>query len=148
MILMEAIFSHTPQHKKTDMNMLCRYLVESFTKEAAVVIVSDFIVTDCEQSLKRLVCKREVILVRCLDAIIRNIPDVGYVWGQDPETQSMVLLDFSSSQATQLQKILEDRIEQQNQLFLKCNIDCIDLLCDANFIRTLILFFKRRMAVP
>lgn len=148
MYLMETIFSYTPKHKKTDMNVLCRYLIESFTKEAAVMIVSDFITDDFEQSLKQLVCKREVIAIRCLDSIMRNIPSVGYVWGQDPETQSTMLLYLSAGQVTELQKKLDDRINQQNQLLRKCKIDCVDIVCDETFLQTLILFFKRRMAVP
>ena len=148
MYIIETIFSHKPLHKKTDMNVLCRYLIESFTKEAAVIIVSDFIADDFDQSLKQLVCKREVIAIRCIDTVARHIPSVGYVWGQDPENQSSMLLYLSASQAAALQKKLQDRLTAQNELLRKCNIDCIDLLGDQNFIKTLILFFKRRMAVP
>lgn len=148
MYLMETIFSYKAQHKKTDINVLCRYLLESFTKEAAVIIVSDFIVSDFEQSLKKLVCKREVLAVRCLDPIISNVPSVGYVWGQDPETQLTMLLHFSEDKAQELQKTLQDRIKTQNELLKKCSIDCVDVVADETFIRTLILFFKRRMVVP
>jgi uncharacterized protein (DUF58 family) len=149
MFLMETIFSYKPQHKKTDMNVLCRYLIESFTKEAAVIIVSDFIVEDdFDQLLKQLVCKREVIAIRCLDTVVRNIPSAGYVWGQDPETQVTMLLHLSSGQTKELQKKLQDRLDKQNELLRKCNIDCIDLVADETFVKTLILFFKRRMAVP
>lgn len=148
MHLMETIFSYKPQHKKTDMNVVCRYLVESFTKEAAVVIVSDFIADDFDHSLRQLVCKREVIAIRCLDVVARNIPSAGYVWGQDPETQLTMLLHLSAGEIAELQKKLNNRIAQQNELLRKCNIDCLDVVADATFIRALILFFKRRMAVP
>ncbi len=148
MILMEAIFSHKPNHKKTDMNVVCRYLVESFTKEAAVFIVSDFIVDDFEQSLKQMVCKREVVVVRCLDIAARKIPAAGYVWGQDPETQLTMLLNLSAGNTSELQKKLEQRLDAQNELFKKCNIDYIDVAANETFVKTLILFFKRRMAVP
>jgi len=148
MFLMETIFSYKPQHKKTDINVVCRYLMESFKKEAAVFIVSDFIADDFEQSLKQLVCKREVLAIRCLDAVVRNIPSVGYVWGQDPETQATMLLHLSPGQTTELHKKLEDRLSQQNELFRKCHIDSVDILANETFIKTLILFFKRRMVVP
>lgn len=148
MYLMETIFSYKPQHKKTDLNVVCRYLVESFTKEAAVVIVSDFIADDFDQSLRQLVCKREVIFVRCLDTVVRNITSAGYVWSQDPETQLIMLLHLSAGNVTELQKKLNDRIVKQNELLRKCNIDCLDVVADATFLKALILFFKRRMAVP
>lgn len=146
--LMQTIFSYQPVHKKTDMNVLCRYLLESFTKEAAVVIISDFIADNFEMSLKHLVCKREVIVVRCLDALIRNVPSAGYVWGQDPETQTTMLLHLSSAQQADIKKKLEDRLDKQGQMLKKCNIDCLDLVAHESFVQTLILFFKRRMVLP
>jgi len=148
MYIMETIFSCKPQQKKTDISVLCRYLIESFTKESAVVIISDFLTDDFQKSLKQLVCKREVIAVRCLDAMIRNIPAVGYVWGQDSETGQTALLQFSQSQAKELQKKLQDRLKKQDELLRQCDIDCVDIIPDKTFIQSLILFFKRRMAVP
>lgn len=148
MFLMETIFSYQPQHKKTDINVLCRYLLESFTKDAAVVIVSDFIADDFEESLKQLVCKREVIAVRCLDTLARRIPSAGYVWGQDPETQETMLLHLSAGHTRDLQKKLDQRLQEQNQLLRRCNIDCLDVVADATFYKALILFFKRRMVMP
>ena len=143
MLLMETIFSYKPQHKKTDMNVLCRYLIESFTKEAAVFIVSDFIADDFEQSLKQLACKREVLAVRCLDMVVRNLPAVGYLWGQDPETQATTLLYLSPSHITELHKKLQNRLTQQDEILRKCRIDCVDIVANQTFIKTLILFFKR-----
>ena len=148
MYLMETIFSYKPQRKKTDMNVLCRYLIESFKRDAVAVIISDFIVSDFEKSLKQLACKREVIAIRCFDSVVKNVPSVGYVWGQDPETQLTMLLHFSSGKSAELQKNLRNRINNQNNFFKKCNIDYVDVPCDSSFIRTLILFFKQRMVVP
>ena len=148
MYLMETIFSYKPQDKKTDMNVLSRYLLESFTKQAAVFIISDFIADDFSQAFKELVCKREVIAVRCLDAMMHKIPAVGYVWGQDPETGSKLLLNFSQDQSFRLQKQLRQRLDQQNKTFKKSAIDYIDIASDDSFVKTLILFFKRRMAAP
>lgn len=148
MYLLETIFAYKPVHRKTNLNVVCRYLLESFTKEAAVIIVSDFIADGFEQSLKQLVCKREVLAVRCLDQLIRNIPSAGYVWGQDPETQATMLLYFSEGQKIALQHDLQNRIQKQDELLKKCNIDFVDIVCNEKFIRTLVLFFKRRMAVP
>lgn len=148
MMLMETIFSHTPRHTKTDLNVVCRYLLESFTKDAAVFIVSDFITDGFEQSLKQMLCKREVIAIRCLDAASRKIPAAGYVWGQDPETQTTMLLNLSSGYVHELQKTLQQRLDQQNELFRRCNIDYVDIIPNQTFIKTLILFFKRRMVMP
>lgn len=145
MYLVETILTHQPVHKKTDLNAVCRYLLESFTKQAAICIISDFIADDFSQQLKQLVCKREVMMFRCLDTRVRVFEPHCHVWGQDPETQEKMLLSFSSAQLFQVQKIVQTRIAQQDELFAQLRVDCVDLLADDSFMKTLILFFKRRM---
>ena len=145
MQIMETIFSYTPQQKKTDFNILFIYLVESFRREAAVFVISDFIADDFEQNLKRVVCQREVIAIRCLDNVERYIPTAGYVWGQDPETQAMTLLHLSKAGAMNLQDVLNDRLKKQSDLLRQNRVDIMDLKADENFIQTLVLYFKQRM---
>jgi len=148
MYIMETIFSYQAQSKKTDFNVLFSYLVESFTKEAAAIVISDFIGEDFQLSLQHLVYKREIIAVRCLDEVARTVPTIGYVWGQDPETGNKMLLYLSEGKNTELQKCLDTRIDQQSSIFKKCKVDYVDIVASKNFIQTLILFFKRRMMVP
>ena len=145
MFLMETIFSYTPEQKKTDLNVLFVYLVESFRREAAVFVISDFIADNFEQTLKHVVCQREVIAIRCLDAVEKHVPVAGYVWGQDPETQEMTLLHLSKSGAMNLQDSLNHRLNQQNDLLRQNRVDIMDLKADENFIQTLVLYFKQRM---
>lgn len=148
MYVMETIFAYQRQQRKTDINVLCNFLLESFTKDASVIIVSDFIADSFDTKLRQLVCRREVIAIRCLDDIARTLPSVGYVWGQDPEKKTMMLLQLSGKHLVDIQKTLEHRIHEQNILLRACNIDCLDIRTDQNFLTTLILFFKRRMVVP
>ncbi len=148
MYLIETIFSYNPQDKKTDLNVVSRYLLESFTKQAAVCIISDFITDDFSQSFKELVCKREIFVVRCLDELMHKIPSIGYVWGQDPETGQKLLLNFSANQSYDVQKQVRKRVDEQNKIFKKLAIDYIDIAPDNSFVDNLILFFKRRMAAP
>lgn len=145
MNLLEVVFSYTPVQKKTDFNVLFLYLVESFKKDAAVFVISDFIGDNFEQSLKYVVAQREVIAVRCLDEVERHLPKAGYVWGQDPETHEITLLDLSKSGARNLQYILDERLQDQTTLFRQHDVDVLDIKTDEDFIKTFILFFKRRM---
>ena len=145
MHMMETIFSYTPQQKRTDLNVLFLYLVESFKRNAAVFVISDFIADDFEQSLKYAVCKREIIAVRCLDSNERQVPVAGYVWGQDPETQAITLLQLSKSGAEDLQELLNNRLKEQNDFLRQHGVDVLDVKADEDFIKTFVLFFKQRM---
>ena len=145
MQIMETIFSYKPQYKKTNLEVLFVYLIESFRRQAAVFVISDFISDDFEQSLKHVVCKREIVAVRCFDDVERHIPAIGYVWGQDSETQEIQLLHASKSVSSELDIILNNRLKSQNELFKRCKVDFVDVKVDENFIQTLILFFKQRM---
>jgi uncharacterized protein (DUF58 family) len=146
MAILQAIFSHQPVGKKTDFNFLFSYLVQSFTKDAAVMIVSDFLGSDFEQSLKLLACKREIIAIRCLDSMIGSLPSLGYVWSKDSETGVSMLLPLSHKNS-EYQHIAADRLVYQTQLLQKYKIDCVDIASDQNFVESLIVFFKRRMMV-
>lgn len=145
MHIMEMIFSHTPQQKKTDLNVLFLYLVETFKRDAAAFVISDFIANDFEQTLKYVVCKRELIAIRCLDRVERYVPTAGYVWGQDPETQATTLLHLSKSGAIDLQDLLESCLKEQTDLLRRHNVDILDIKTDDDFIKNFILFFKQRM---
>lgn len=148
LMIIEAIFSHKPVSKKTDMNVLCNYLVESYKKQALAIIISDFIYDHAiESSLKVLAYKREVIAIRCLDKLLFDMPSVGYIWGEDPETGQISLLSFNKVYRENIQKKLQSRILEQNQLLQKYNIDYVDLAIDKNFLSELILFFKQRRMV-
>lgn len=144
-LILETIFSSQPQHKKTDLNILFLYLVESFKRHAAIFMISDFIADDYEKTIKYVVCNREMIAVRCLDSVERDAPNVGYIWGQDPETQATTLLDLSKNGAESLQDFLYNRLQHQADFFRQQGVDLVDLNADENFIQTLVLFFKRRM---
>jgi len=145
MQMMDTIFSYTPQNKKTNLQVLFIYLIESFRHQAAVFVISDFIDNDFEQSLKHVVCKREIIAVRCFDNVERHLPTVGYVWGQDPETKEIQLLNVSKSGVSLLQNSLNNRLKKQNDIFKQSKVDVIDIKADENFIETLILSFKQRV---
>ncbi len=144
MLLIETIFTYKAVHKKTNIDVLSRYLLESFTMQAAVFIISDFIVDDSIASLQHLICKREVLVLRCLDHMMYTMPDVGYVWSQNPETGYKTLLNFSLQKSLQMQKILQERIAMQNKFFKSNGIDYLDISCDESFVKKIILFFKRR----
>jgi len=145
MQLIETIFSYKPISKKSNIGLLCNYLIEVFTKEALIFMISDFIVDDFQQELQRLVWKREVIAVRCLDRLERKMVPVGYVWSQDPETESIRLLNLSDIKIAQDQDAF---IQKQSDHFKKHRVDCLDLQADDKFIETMILFFKQRMMLP
>ena len=126
---------------------MIRYVLESFTQQAAIIMISDFITDDFQDSFKQLICKREVIVMRCLDSLLYQLPKAGYVWGQDPETGDRMLLDFASSGIHQLQNIVKSRLDNQNDFFKKYKIDFLDVSIEKNFIKDIVIFFKKRMVV-
>ncbi len=142
MAILQTIFSHQSVGTTTDFNFLFSYLVQSFTKDAAVIVISDFIGSDFEQSLKLLVCKREIIAIRCLDDQIKKMSGSGYVLSQDSETGVSMLLALSHTN-NQFQEVAAERILHQNKLLQKYKIDCCDILPKKDFIESLIMFLKK-----
>lgn len=144
MHLIQAMFTHRPRSTKTDMTVLFTYLMESFTKPAAIVVVSDFIASDFSQALQYVNCKRELIFIRCLDQFLLDLPEIGYVWGQDTETGVVALLNLSSKEKLQLQDQLHSRILDQNRLWNNYAISYLDIHKNQDVVHDLIVFFKQR----
>lgn len=145
MRIMEALFSHKPQGKKTNLDVAFTYLLDKFKREAIVFMISDFIDSGFENSLRKAVCKCEIIAIRCLDAYEKQAPKAGYVWSCDPETNQTVLLNFSGYANREMQKRFRNRIEEQSNLLKKYHVDILELVPGREIVQDIILFFRKRM---
>ena len=65
-------------------------------RRSLVLLISDFITGDgWERPLARLVQRHEVVAIRLVDPLERELPDVGVIVVEDAETGEQVLVDTS-----------------------------------------------------
>lgn len=141
--IVETIFSHIPQGKKTDLNVLCEHVAHNVIKNAVVFLISDFISPNFEKTLKQAVVNKEIIAVSCLDKQEQLLSNVGLVWMQDPETNEQVLIDTRND--TRIHKSLVERVNTYKELLRKYKVDCVTVNSQKNFIHDLVFFFQKRL---
>lgn len=143
--LIETIFSHNPQGKKTDLNLLFEHVAKRVSKRAIVFVISDFIASDYEKTLKQVVVHKEVIAISCGDVQETELASVGFIQTMDSETGEYVLVDARKKNKKTMQDILQGRLVAQKKLFHNYKVDFVHIQSTQHFIHDLIMFFKKRL---
>jgi uncharacterized protein (DUF58 family) len=143
--ILHHIFSWKPKKKQTCISAVLKQLAKMKRTDSVVFLVSDFIVHDAEPLLSVIAKMYDLIAVRSLDRYEQQIPAVGFLHVEDIETGQQILLDTRGKNRAQLEKYVQNRIAQQNRLFKKYNIDCLELIDHKSLIADIIRFFRRRM---
>jgi len=144
--IFQALFSHKPQPtKKTKIHAALKHLASLKRKDAVVFLISDFIDDQFEQLLPVVSRMYDLVAVRSLDHTECAFPSVGFLQVKDLETGQHCLLDSRGRGCKALQKKMNMRLAEQNRLFKKYGIDCLDLVDHKSLMADIIRFFRRRM---
>ncbi len=114
MRILRDLYYHKPQSKGTNLELALTQLAAMVKKKAHIFVISDFIAKDFESPLRRLARKHDVVAVVVEDSAERELPKVGLVDFEDPETGEFCTIDTSSpvvqkEYAAMYQKSLERR---------------------------------------
>ena len=83
---------------RTDLAAALDLARSAIRRPSVVVIVSDFLVADgWAAALGKLTARHEVVVLRVVDPRERELPDVGIVTLEDPETGEQLLVDTSDA---------------------------------------------------
>jgi hypothetical protein len=114
-------------------------------KRATVFIFSDFYDDGYEQALRLLGRKHEVVACVVNDAAEAQLPDLGVVELQDPETGEVLTVDTSSSVFKRdYQRELKKRQELRDKQLRLAQVERVDVNSSENYVDPLVAFFKKR----
>ncbi len=147
--ILETIYSLDPQSLKTDISVALRFLISLKKRNAIVFFISDWIDDTSKYSrlLKVVGCEYDFIGLRLLDQRERELPDIGLLEVEDPETGMRGVIDtrIFLGKIPDLNKFLHGRIFEQKKLFEKYRIDLLDLHVGNSFVHPLVNFFHQRI---
>ena len=134
----------------TDIEEALKFLNGVQKRRAVVFLVSDFLQTtqafqSFEKLLRATARRHDMVCVPVGDPAERELPDVGLVELEDPETGEMVLVDTSSAAVRKkfAAKAAEDN-EELKHFFLKTGIDTLSIDTSRPYIDDVRALFKRR----
>ena len=134
-----------PKRTGTNLRAALEYLNRVTKRKAVVFLVSDFQDRGYEQALRVTRRKHDVIPVTMSDPREREIPAMGLIEAEDPETGERMLLDtFDPAVRAAYADYARQEREQRERLFRSMKLDALDIRTDAPYIQTLMSFFHRR----
>lgn len=143
--VVREILHYKPKHKKTNLTRALEYLHNILTRTAIVFLISDFMDEGYEKALKILSRKHDVIALNLTDRRETDLPPIGLVELEDPETGELCLADFSNKKIREsFQAASEERLENLDKLLKSLGIDKINIQADSSYIEPLMKFFKIR----
>lgn len=128
---------------KTDIMEALRFLAGTQSSNSVLFIISDWISDqDClKRELQVVAKKHEAVAVRIIDRLEGQLPSVGVLEIEDPETGERMTIDASCKK---LAKYMELRLQAQSRMFEGCGLDLLDLRVGDRIDRKLAKFFNNR----
>jgi len=145
--LIRDILLWKPRGHGTDPSIALDILIRSVHRRALVFLVSDFICPDFQRPLRIASVKHDIVAVQIADPVEEELPDIGRIRLQDPETGDQLVVNTSNPVVARSYREARARWRQSlDQTFKRLSIDKIDLSTDPgeSFMPALHSFFKRR----
>lgn len=115
-------------------------------RRGVVVVVSDFLVTPgWERSIGRLAARHEVVVAEIVDRRELELPDVGVIALQDPETGAQRFVDTSSgAMRDRFHRAADDQRAAIANAISRSGAEHIVIRTDHDWVGELLVFFRRR----
>ncbi len=144
--LIDEILAYEPISKKSNMNESLEYLSSVLKTGSIVVMASDFFSTFDKKKLEVLAKKHDFICIRTTDPRDTELPNVGLIRLEDPETGEQIVLPTSSSLVRkEYAKNQAAFSSAQSNLLKKSGASLIDLSSLEEPARVLHQFFRSRV---
>ncbi len=143
-VIREALY-FKPMGKTTDLNAALEYLNKVTTRKTVTFIISDFYSSDFKKMLSAANKRHDIIAITITDPRELELPNIGIIQLDDPETGKSFLADSSN---LNLRKEYTDnahkKLKDRENLFRMVGVDAIDLRTDTAYSKSLFKFFKTR----
>lgn len=143
--IIRELLEFKPESNKTDIAEALKYLTNVMKKKAIVFVLSDFIATDYERTLKITGNKHDVTGIRIYDEREESIPNLGLVQMMDAETGERQLVNTQSKKVRNAYaEFHRERVNYFKETFTKSGCGVLDCRVDESYVKKLLGYFKRR----
>lgn len=143
-VLRELLY-HKPEGRGTDIRGALEYLTHVQRKRAVVFLVSDFQDEGFERALAIAGRRHDVVALRIGDQREQELPPLGYLELEDPETGEQVVVDTSDPAFREaFSAAVEWKRAELDRALRRSKVDVVDLETGRPYVRPLMRFFKER----
>ncbi len=143
--IIREMASTRPSGQGTDLSLALDYFAKVQRRKAVVFLVSDFLNSDYQSSLKRVQSRHDLIAVNSSDPRESHIPDLGLIELEDAETGERMLIDSRSSQWQKLfQRKKQEQEKKREEFFQRLGIDELSIATDRDYLKDIHKLFRQR----
>jgi len=144
--LLRELLYHEPKGRGTDIGQALEYLTHVQRKRAVTFLVSDFRAQGFEKALAVAGRRHDLVAVRLADAREEEIPPLGLVELEDPETGERVVVNTSKPGFRAAFKAVNaSRRLALERALRRSRVDVIDVRTGEPWVKPLMRFFQARM---
>lgn len=138
-------FEGTPN--ASDLAGASEYLARVLERRSVVFVITDGFVTAFESPLRALARRHDVIALTLTDRHDFELPDLGLVELEDPESGTRVLVDSGDREArARYASVARARAEARRNAFRLAGVDELELNIEGDYVEPLVRYFRRRAA--
>lgn len=145
--IIRDILNITPSSRRTDLQPALDVAMARIAHRSLVIIVSDFLTPDTswEHSLRGLAAKHDVVAVEVHDPRELELPSVGRVCMEDPETGEQFVIN-TSHPAVRLRyaERMAERRASFEQVCRRNGVEIITIRTDQDYVPALKAYFRSR----
>ena len=141
------ILHFQPKQPGTNIESALAFVDRVLKPHSVVFLISDFKDTGYEKQLRLSSKRHSLIAITLQDRREVELPDVGLIELEDPESGETMVLDTRSEAARQLYTEMNQRADmERRQVFRANQVDSIHIRTDMPYVKPLIQFFRQRTA--
>ncbi|GLB48338.1 DUF58 domain-containing protein [Neptunitalea lumnitzerae] len=143
--IIREMLEFEPKSQGTNIAEALKFLSSVMKKKAISFVLSDFMDSGYEQTLKIAGKKHDLTGIRVYDAKEEAMPNIGLVQMKDSETGELVLVNTGSkSVRNAYTKYYKDNVAYFEEVFSKSGSGTLASRVDENYVKKLLGYFKRR----
>jgi uncharacterized protein (DUF58 family) len=143
--VIREILYYQPKGRGTDVAAAIEYLMRVTTRRSVAFLISDFIATGYGKKLRAANHRHDIIAMRIVDPRELELPPVGLIHLEDPETGKRVLVNTRSAKLrSRYAQLVKKRLADQTKAFRSMNVDHVEIRTDLSYVEPLVRFFRMR----
>lgn len=143
--IIRELIEFEPEHKTTNIGEALRYLNNVVKKRSIAFLITDFLADDYEDGLKLANKKHDLVALQIYDQRELEMPAVGRVLFQDPETGETRWVNTNSkSVREQYKKSGEERMQNVKNACKRAGVDLASIATNESYIKPIRNLFSKR----
>lgn len=144
--IIREMLDFKPQSRMTNIGGAMEFISGVMKRRCTAFVLSDFYErNDFTQPLTIANRKHDVVAIQVYDHLDRQMPDLGLVRMVDAETGVEQYVDTSSRRLRDAHhRYWMKRQMRLNETLQKCNVDSISVATDEDYVKQLLMLFKKR----